>query len=376
MAPPWTGELRAVSGRDGRVLERWVIDGDRTCPRQLLGLGDRDHDGCLEFAVGVPRSVGGVGSVHVLEQGSEEAQSSFQALFPRKDGGRVDSIEPTSEPRRARSRADSSFGSSIVRWGDRDGDGFEELAVASPWGVLGEVLVLSGRTLGVRGAFGCDEAITRLGPVHDLDGDGRPELLASSGSESGGALYVLSESSRAPLCARRLCESDGAFGQAGFRCAWDLPEVAERGECALLVLENSPLLENRASWTVLDGPGLMGTHPGSRSGRGDWTVDAATVFDVNGDHVDDIALLDSVSLYPEHYVVRVISGRSVGVVLRTVEFDAPNESSVGMALVSLGDFDGDGAGDFAIVGMGAGEHRIHVRAHSGRDGQSLLDLWL
>jgi hypothetical protein len=90
--------------------------------------------------------------------------------------------------------ANASLGVDVVATGDQDGDGFDDLVVASPGHHLaqswfGEVTMFSGATGGILWTIQNPEPFADFGArtlqwAKDLDGDGHGDLLVSSGAQT------------------------------------------------------------------------------------------------------------------------------------------------------------------------------------------------
>ncbi len=147
---------------NGTRFGGWLLN---TADNRFGPVGDFDGDGYTEILVASPWGIG------ILKLGA----STFTPLMMAPNGTRFGGW--------LLNTADNLFGPV----GDFDGDGRDELMVTSPWG-LG-MLKLSGATLtatmmqpnGTRfGAWLLNTGDNWLGPVGDLDGDGRHELMIGS----------------------------------------------------------------------------------------------------------------------------------------------------------------------------------------------------
>jgi subtilisin family serine protease len=168
---PWgIGVLRRWgSGFQGHMLAPngtrfggWLLN---TADNRFGPVGDFDGDGFEEILVTSPWGIG------ILKLGA----TSFTPLMMAPNGTRFGGW--------LLNTADNHFGPV----GDFDGDGQDELMVSSPWGI--GMLKLSGSTLtapmmqpnGTRfGGWLLNTGDNWFGPVGDLDGDGRDELMIAS----------------------------------------------------------------------------------------------------------------------------------------------------------------------------------------------------
>jgi len=278
---------------------------------QALAATDLDGDGILDLASGSPRDDDG-------DQGA--AWILFLDDRPLFVEGTVETyrrIPPTGFPGYT---ANTLFGDQIVRIGDLDDDGVQELAVSAPntdpgtFGFLGAVWVLfmeadgSVRTAheigsGQGGFAGTLDPLdffgSHLAAIGDLDGDGNEDLAvgAPGDDDSGsnrGATWIL------------FLNPDGT--------------VRDERKLSLQHFFRAGAL---ASLGDLDGDGIREFAKGVYTGQGD---------------------------------VWILSVAPDGAVLREQEIDGSAYSgSFGGSLASLGDLDGDGSPELA-VGELAGRH--------------------
>lgn len=193
----------AFGGRTGAPI-RTFTGGS---PQDELGtsmaaLPDLDGDGVGDLAIGAPAAFGApfAGLVHIVSGGT--------GLVLRSLTG----------PGYAQDR----FGFAMAVVGDQDGDGVVDLAVTSLGGATrganaGAVHVLSvmdGRRLRrIEGATAGDQFGHELAAVPDIDGNGRPELLAGSFLPSGiGYVQLLDPLTGVAHRVIRGAESGDAFG--------------------------------------------------------------------------------------------------------------------------------------------------------------------
>jgi len=147
---------------NGTRFGGWLLN---TVDNRFGPVGDFDGDGRDEFVVTSPWGIG------IMKLSGSTLQVPMMAPNGTRFGGWL------------LNTADNRFGPV----GDFDGDGRDELLITSPWG-LG-ILELSGNTLtstvmapnGARyGGWLLNTADNRFGPVGDLDGDRRAEILVTS----------------------------------------------------------------------------------------------------------------------------------------------------------------------------------------------------
>jgi len=157
------GTLRSEAmAENGTRLGEWLL---ATSDNRFDAVGDFDGDGRSEMVVASPWGIG------MLKQSG----GSFDDVMLAPNGTRFGEW--------LLNTADNRFGPV----GDFDGDGKDEILVTSPWGI--GVLKLSGNTFtmsmmapnGTRfGEWLLNTGDNRFGPVGDLDGDGKDEILVTS----------------------------------------------------------------------------------------------------------------------------------------------------------------------------------------------------
>jgi len=243
-----TASLRMISGVSGSTIQ--TIQTDLGYP--FVDIGDASGDGMPDFVIGAPTEevffpgTGNwveVGAVYLFDGATgtvrwrrispqPEAYNRFggeAAPLGDVDGdGRADVLigEPDGNMVHAFSGAtgahlytvasdEGSFGVALVALGDLDGDGANEVAVSSVdlsdcWN-CGRVRILSGATGAVLRVIDAPQATSftgfglSMGAVHDVDGDGMPDLaVTASGYDAPetinvGRAYVFSVATGAVL---------------------------------------------------------------------------------------------------------------------------------------------------------------------------------
>ncbi len=223
---------------------------------------------------------------------------------------------------------DDDFGSAIANVGDIDGDGVADLGVGAPASDLagtecGAVYLYSGRTgallrllLGAPG----DDLGTSVASAGDVDGDGFGDVLVG-----------------APQLDMFIAKSGKGYARV---------------------------------YSGLTGK-VLRTHVGLDKADGFGTV-VANVGDLDGDGMGDFAVSAPIPLLD---YVRAFSGRTGGLLQFHISPFAG--TFYGTALLGLGDFDGDGLGDYAIgdpYDWWSGWEDSYYWIHSGATGEVLLQL--
>jgi hypothetical protein len=335
--------IAAASPAPAAQTELYALDGAAPGDRfgsAVCAAGDVDGDGFGDLAVGAPYHDSGA-----------------------PDGGRVVVISGrTRQTIRSwiGSVANGRFGAALAACGDLDGDGAADLAVGAPGlfgGPNGHVQVVSGATGAVlrswAGAPGFGSAVAAGA---DASGDGVADLLV--GSPLASEAWLLDGATGATL--RQHVYGGLAFGTAvafvGDVTADGRSEYAATnpdtwGEVLVFRADTGALLWSRAG------------------GFGDELGHAlAAVEDLTGDGSPDLlaGARDEGSLGSDgRGYVMVLDGAS-GAIVDTVHGANPNDH-LGSALVSAGDADGDGLGDFfagqVLAGLG---HEVQLRRGSDR----------
>ncbi len=252
--------------------------------------------------------------------------------------------------------ADSALGSAIAAVGDLDQDGVGDFALGAPGtsASAGRVLVISGANgatlLDRPGDFAGDRFGATIAPLHDVDGDGTADLLVGApgfdaGGADTGAALAISTATGAIL----RTWTGGVAGSSFGATLGLLGDVDGDGMPEVVV----------GAWT--DPGSTPGLQPGSVSviatatgavlyRRIGVTADdylgraLAVVGDFDGDGAADWAAFARHDVDNQHPgAVFVHSGRT-GAIVRVLYGDADQDSH-GLALARAGDLDGDGFAD-------------------------------
>jgi hypothetical protein len=172
-----SGQVYVISGRDGSVIRSHE---GAPAPSQLFGIAlaalDVDGDGISDLAVGAPghrvKGQFGCGAVWI---------------YSGTDGALLSMIE-AEDP--------VQYGSSLANAGDQDGDGVDDLFVGAPLAssARGEVGVQSGadgsRLWSVASTMAASSFGVSVARLGDIDGDGRTELAVGEPGYRGSSYYV------------------------------------------------------------------------------------------------------------------------------------------------------------------------------------------
>ncbi|MBL8843691.1 MAG: hypothetical protein JNL90_19370 [Planctomycetes bacterium] len=370
-----TGTLTVISSRDGRVLaRRRARYGDREFGGTLALIGDVDGDGAADLA-----------TLGHLGEGAALSDARAIELLSGRDLATLRTIrEPAFD-----ARSDLPWVLGAI--GDVDGDGLPDLALSRP-GIWDQAIfdsdlwVFSSRS-GARlrhwhldqQSFG--SAITRAG---DLDGDGSEELAIATFDASGSSPSIAAEllTIRSVRNGATLATIAADFGY--------VDRVLDRGFGDALLGgrdldgDGTPDLALGEPW-VWNVIGATGARRMLVDGRlltasprratflaeriGDDQLFAregpfVALGDLDGDGIGELAIGEAAGLSPGS--VALLSGAD-GSLLRRQRSDR-HDPAFAVALAALPDLDGDGVEELAIGGSG------YVEIRSARDGSLLLTL--
>lgn len=172
-----SGAAWLLDGASGAVLRSWAGTAtEDEFGRGVTGPGDIDGDGTPDLAVGAPL-VNGPGT---------GADNGRVLVLSGASGGVLLSIDATG--------VNSGFGWSLAAPGDHDDDGVPDLLVGSPGTqlLLGRALIISGADASELLSVGKGLAakLGRAVATADMDGDGRPDLLAGAPNGSPNSAAV------------------------------------------------------------------------------------------------------------------------------------------------------------------------------------------
>jgi hypothetical protein len=299
-----------------------------------IAIGDWDGDGIGDLAVGAPTDstvayLAGAARVHSGKDGSVLAQFFGVNVF-------------------------DSFGWSLARMPDLDGDGIDDLAVAASYADYngpdtGSVFLYSGGTGALQRRIdgpsnGMDFGHT-LGAIGDVDGDGVPDLYIS-----GGYVDVVHVHSGAD--GHEITSFKGPGGEYFGFAVSVLDDLDADGVRDLLV--GAPQHRNSQGLTVGEyfvlstGQGTtLGSQEGTFNGE-ELGFGTASLADLDGDGVRDYAV--SATLDPHGFaaMVLVFSGATGAQLAKIVS--PSNDQPLLPWISDAGDLNGDGFGDLAISG--------------------------
>jgi hypothetical protein len=312
---PGADTVYIISGKDQTVI-RTLSDPDGLTKYQfgwaVVDVGDWDKDGIDDIAVGAP----GVPKVTPLPctttPCTPDPQWGRVMVFSGATGGLIKEInapETTVE-----------FGYSIAPLADLNGDGKQVLAVGSPvlgpgYGIVYAVSGSDGSQIWKATEPGINppgpEAVASFGSalavLHDINGDGKPDLLVG-----------------APF------HDDGTGKNAG----------------AAYVLSGS------------DGSQLRAHVPPQVIGNDQFGISVTNVSDQNKDGVDDYIIGD-----PKNAKVYLFNGAD-GTLLNAIASKQLNDS-FGFAAALVSDYDGDGVPDF-FISAPDGDH-VYLMNNAGTE---------
>jgi len=312
-----TGAINVfLGGKSGLAVRMAGTEAAAPAPGDRFGasvaVGDFNHDGYGDVAVGAPGRHGGTGAVFVFN-GSGYGGLKLPYLVSQAHNGGVD-------------EAGDRFGAALAA-GDFDGDGYADLAVGTPGEAPGKapaggaVTVLRGSAKGLHAgtvllqsaAGGAVEKGDRFGAA--LATDGKGELVVGAPGEAIGKSKAAGVAHVFRGASGRLVRDDAAVRGAEFGTGLAVGDVDRDGHADLLV--GSP----GAAAAELFGVGLRGhavtepmfglaSQPAGRMGG------AVAIGDLTGDGRAEVAIAGPDMLIagqPGSGAVRVASGLSTAV---------------------------------------------------------------
>jgi hypothetical protein len=336
------GEVDLVSGADG---SRRQVVGDGAVSR--LGatsaiVPDRDHDGWRDVAVAAP---GGI----------DPTSGSVVVVLSGKDGHELSRF------------ATSSDVGPLVGVGDVNGDGIDDLAVAT------------NSTVELRS--GADDSLlstivrsdgTPVGLVSAVDLDGTP-LLAVTGATD--PVTLTNEADVYDLTTNTIVTTwHGMTGPvAPITVAGCLGDVDGDGTVdwitkSLAFSDEGPGLSRLTVYTGGSSPRVLWSDA-TYGGFGATT----TTRDLDGDGIDDALVVTTVDNYPS-YTTSIVARSGVdGAEIYEIAPPSSDEG-IGHWLVTLGDVDRDGVDDFGVFGplVLNGRYQTAVSVYSGRTARRLV----
>ncbi len=285
----------------------------------MSSIGDFDHDGVPDLAIGSP-----------LNDTGGNSRGAVQLVFLNADGSVKSSTMIASSVHGGPALADGAkFGSSIAAVGDLNGDGVTDLAV---------------------GAEGDDVDSLQKGAVYILmmnaDGTVQASTRIASKTNGGPKLATLNHFGHAVAAIGDLDQDGVADLVVGAPDGKD--GVAESGEIYILFLN--------ANGSVRKSTEISGTPYQGTSDHFDWGFGSAltAIGDINGDGIVDLAVGSPRGANGRGAVVLLTLSRNgkagFGNVIGGNNLTA--EKNFGQSLAALGDIDGDGVTDYAIGANG------------------------
>lgn len=353
------GHARVLSGKDGVTLHAFYGTAFADAlGRDVTAAGDVDGDGHADFAIGTPGAGDGAAELRSGKTGqlirAYHGTSSLEELGWNLDGG-----------------------------GDLDGDGVNDLIVASPGAATtvakaGRIQVFSGsngvRLLHVKGAAPNARLGTGAAYAGDVDGDGFLDVVVGSPNEvSGGfqfgAVRVFSGTTGATLLSdigpnhfSQFGVTVAAAGDGNSDGRDDVVVGAPSGNLVLTLAGEVRALSGADGSTMWS---LDGQFPYERLGT---AVDGA--IDLDGDGVGDVVVgqTDITSFVPTAGRILVVSGKD-GTSLFEINGKLP-DAHLGASVAFLGDVNGDGVPEFAAGSPKEGNFGGAARIFSGSCGSS------
>ena len=325
--------LGLLNGTNGFRLDG-VAAGDLS-GRSVSGLGDINGDGYDDVIIGAPMVSGGRGESYVVYGKPTGFSSSINlSSLNGVNGFRVQGIDP-----------DDMSGNLVSGAGDVNGDGLADILIAATQGDprgrvdAGESYVIYGKT-------------TSFGPV----------ISAASLSGSNGFRVDGAAAGDWAMGVRMIGDLDGdGYSEMGAVAPMADPDgLISRANAGEVTILYGPRSINTASFDLGDIPGGNASVLRGVDSSEIGIVGAGSVGDINGDGLVDIAIAAPLanSEAGEVYIVYGSESR-LPPKLDLDELDGTNGfriygteegyDNVGISLTGLGDFNGDGFSDMAIV---------------------------
>jgi FG-GAP repeat protein len=364
----WIGA--SASGQTPLVTYPGASAGDRF-GRSTAAVGDVDGDGWEDFAVGAPLN--------------DAAASNAGAVTVRS--GRTQQVLH----QWTGSSVNDGFGSAIAAAGDIDLDGKGDVLVgASQWvsGIgAGYAIVFSGATglplhtfNGTAGS-GFGHAVAGGG---DIDGDTVPDLLVgapfdSTGATTGGAIYLFSGASGAPIRSHVGTTAWAYFGYSVLiHDDVDGDGMSEYAAGHPTLQIGSPLPTGVDAFWGATGAPLWSAAVAQWNDEYGWAL--ARLADTTGDGVDEV--LAGAPQDPGigcacngKGFTRLLDG-ATGAMLYQVN-GTGSYTGLGFSLAAAGDVNGNGVEDFAVGQPGTedcGSGMLAVQIREGLDGTLILSI--
>jgi hypothetical protein len=314
---------------------------------------DLDGDGFDDVAVGARFANSQAGVVYVYMGG---------AASPPLNAAPVALVGPSGS---------YGFGETVAIAGDVNGDGYGDLAVASPGS--GRVYVYRGSPSGVATVpIPVTIGGITLAGAGDVNGDGYADIIVGIYDGNGSAhVYHGSASGLTATAATSLAGRDGMDSYFGLSVA-SAGDVNGDGYSDVIVGAFGANNRTGAAYVYLGSVSGVSTAPATSLVGSDGTnmhygVAVASAGDVNGDGYSDVVVAND---YAGGYggAAYVYLGSAVG--LPTVPARSLTGSGqFGQSVASAGDVNGDGFGDLVVGGLaangGVGEVRVFAGSASG-----------
>ena len=276
------------------------------------------------------------------------------------------------------------YGESLTSTPDLDGDGWDDLLIASPKGAGGKgyVKAISGHSgvelYTLQGAVAGDSFGQALGGLSDLDGDGRAEIIVGSPLASGvapgsGMAQVFSGATGTAMWTLSGDSAQDHFGWA----VTGLADVDGDGSAdfAVAAIDDDGAGNSSGSVRLFSGAtgaklfDIAGNAPTQLFGFALVALD-----DWNGDLVPDLAIgAPYIASSVQAGFVRIHSGKD-GQIIRQIDGQSAADR-FGASLTNIGDVEGDGVDDLAVgAPQPTGGKRGYVEVHLAAGGFPLLSM--